>query len=93
MSAINPEYFKNKKTYPYVFVTIAMILFDYSITEGIRRCFISYVVIFLISYFVELIDYFLHNDEENRLEWQTGFIAEIISILFLIYFFVPKNRN
>jgi xanthine/uracil/vitamin C permease (AzgA family) len=93
MSTINPENFQKKKTYLSAFVTIATISFDYSISKGIRHCFISYVVIFLIVYFVELIDYFLHKEEKSKPEWQIGFIAEIISVLFLIYFFVSTNWN
>ena len=79
------------------FLTIAVMVLAYSITKGIGVGMISYTVLSSLSYLVELVKYSILKKkatEENPVEkpkWEVSIVAIIITVLFLIYFFVPTS--
>ncbi len=74
------------------FLTIAMMPLAYSITDGIGFGLISYVVIDVISYLVNLIKYSCSKKEDKvKPVWDLHVITIIIVVLFLVYFFVPTT--
>ena len=79
------------------FLTIAIMVLSYSITKGIGIGMISYTVLASVSYLIELIKYSIVKKsatEENPVEkpkWEVSIVAIVITVLFLIYFFVPAS--
>ena len=73
------------------FLTIAMMPLAYSITDGIGFGILSYVIIDLVIYVVELIKYALTKNKENAVKpvWDLHVVTLIVAALFLVYFFVP----
>ncbi len=68
------------------FLTIAVMVLSYSITKGIGIGLISYTVISAIEYLVELIKSSVKKTEKPR--WSVSIVAIVVTILFLVYFFV-----
>lgn len=74
------------------FLTIAMMPFGYSITDGIGLGIISYVIIDVCEYLIKLIAYACSKKEGKvKPVWDLHVVTIIITVLFLIYFFVPTS--
>ena len=71
------------------FLTIAVMVLSYSITKGIGVGLLSYTVMSIIAYFAELIVSAVKKVEKP--EWNVSVVAIVVSILFVIYFFVPVS--
>lgn len=80
--------FKNIKYAIPSFLTIVMMPFTYSITAGIGIGLISFVVINLIIYIIDFIKYKFIN-KNNKPILEISLTSLVVTILFLIYFFVP----
>jgi AGZA family xanthine/uracil permease-like MFS transporter len=74
------------------FLTIAMMPFGYSITTGIGLGILSYVLIELCSYLVQLVEYAVSKKEDKvKPTWNLHAVLLIIAALFVVYFFVPVS--
>ena len=73
------------------FLCIIIMPLGYSITKGIGIGILSYVIISILSYIVESIIYAAKKEKkpEDKPVWEISVVTIIISILFIIYFFVP----
>jgi AGZA family xanthine/uracil permease-like MFS transporter len=74
------------------FMTITMMPFTYSITKGIGLGLLSYVVLLLLDWAVDLIVWYFRSrsDPDRPLpKWPIGLITGVIAILFCVYFMVP----
>lgn len=80
--------FTNIKNAVPAFITIIMMVLSYSITNGIGMGIITFTVIDLIIYFVDIIR-FRKGIIKNKPRLETTLITFIIVVLFLIYFLVP----
>lgn len=69
------------------FMTIAMMPFTYSITDGIGIGLLTYVLISLFAYIIDFIKYF--SKKGNKPKWNISIVAIVVSLLFLVYFLVP----
>ncbi len=69
------------------FLTIAMMPFGYSITDGIGLGIVTYVIIDVCEYVIKTIAYAINKKEKPV--WDLHVVTIIIAVLFLIYFFVP----
>ncbi len=79
--------FDNVKQSIPAFVTIITMVLAYSITDGIGMGIISFVVLDLLVYLIDLIKYNSKNGKKPKLE--ITWVTAVIFILFLIYFLVP----
>ncbi len=81
-----------KNTVP-AFLTIAMMPLAYSITTGIGFGLLSYVIIDVVCYLVDLVKYACAKNKETAVKpaWDLHVITIIIAVLFLVYFFVPTT--
>lgn len=76
------------------FLTIVMMPLAYSITGGIGLGIISYVVINAVCYLIELVKYLVvskKGKEAVKPVWSVSLITIVITVFFLIYFFVPTS--
>lgn len=79
------------------FLTIAVMVLSYSITKGIGIGLISYTVMSSLSYLVELIKYAVlkkkaaEGETVEKPKWEVSVVAIIVTVLFLVYFFVPTT--
>lgn len=72
------------------FLTIAMMPFGYSITTGIGLGILSYTIINICSYLVNLVAYACSKKEDKvKPAWDLHIVMLIIAALFIVYFFVP----
>ena len=71
------------------FLTIAVMVLSYSITKGIGIGLISYTAMSAISYVAELIIASVKKTEKPK--WDISVVAIVVSVLFLIFFFVPAK--
>ena len=71
------------------FLTIIMMVLTYSITAGIGIGMIAYTVMSLIEYVVALIKYAI--DKKEKPEFKISVVAIIVTLLFVVYFFVPAT--
>ena len=69
------------------FLTIVVMVLSYSITKGIGVGLLSYTLMSLVAYLVELIKSAITKTE--RPKWSISVVSIIVSILFAVYFFVP----
>ena len=70
------------------FLTIIIMLLSYSITDGMGIGIISFVVIDIVIYVIDLIRY----DKDSGMEkpkLESNLVTFIVFILFLIYFLIP----
>lgn len=72
------------------FLTIAIMPFGYSITDGIGFGILSYVGIELCGYLFGLLAHAIKKDSEKP-TWSLNVVTLIIAVLFLVYFFVPTS--
>ena len=71
------------------FLTMVVMILSYSITKGIGVGLISYTVMSIIAYLVELIISAIKKTEKP--EWKVSIVAIVVSLLFCVYFFVPTT--
>ena len=71
------------------FLTIAVMVLSYSITKGIGIGLLSYTLMSIIFYLVDLIRYAITKKEKPV--WNVSVIAIVVSALFAVYFFVPAT--
>ncbi len=72
------------------FLTIIIMPLAYSITTGIGVGILSFVIISIITYLIDLIKYKACKDGSvEKPEWRISLFTGIVAILFAIYFFVP----
>ena len=71
------------------FLTISVMVLSYSITKGIGVGLISYAVMSIAVYLVELIISAVKKTE--RPKWNVSAVVIIVSLLFAVYFFVPAT--
>ena len=69
------------------FLTVVVMVLSYSITKGIGVGLVSFTVMSALAYVVELIISSVKKTEKPK--WEVSIVAIVVSILFLIYFFVP----
>lgn len=71
------------------FLTIVVMVLSYSITKGIGVGLVSYTVMSSILYLIELIKSAIKKEDKPK--WNISIISIVVSVLFLIYFFVPAT--
>ena len=71
------------------FLTVSVMVLSYSITKGIGIGLLSYTAMSVIAYFAELIVSSVKKTEKPKCD--VSVVAIIVSILFVIYFFVPAS--
>jgi len=71
------------------FLTIAVMVLSYSITKGIGVGLISYTLLSIVTYFIELLIASVKKTEKPR--FNVSVVAIIVTLLFVIYFFVPAT--
>lgn len=69
------------------FLTIVIMVVSYSITKGIGIGMVSYTLMSAIAYLVDLIKYAIKKEEKPV--WNVSVVAIVVTVLFVIYFFVP----
>ncbi|MBQ9755989.1 MAG: NCS2 family permease [Clostridia bacterium] len=79
--------FSDIRTAVPAFLAIAIMPLGYSITKGIGWAILSYVVISVICYVVDIIKYAITKKEKPA--WNVSIVTIIVAVLFIIYFFVP----
>lgn len=70
------------------FLTIVVMVLAYSITKGIGIGLISYTLMSLIAYVIDAIKYAATKKGEAP-KWNVSTVAIVVTVLFLVYFFVP----
>lgn len=83
--------FKNIKNAVPAFLTIVTMLLAYSITKGIGVGVISYVLINVVVYLVDLIKYGINKENAVKPKWELSVVILVVFALFLVYFFVPTE--
>ena len=71
------------------FLTIVVMVLSYSITVGIGMGLLSYTVMSVIAYVIDLVRYAIKKQEKPV--WNVSVVAIVISLLFVVYFFVPAT--
>lgn len=71
------------------FLTIVVMVLSYSITKGIGVGLISYTLMTLGAYIIDLVMYAFKKKEKPV--WNVSVVAIIVTVLFCIYFFVPAT--
>lgn len=79
--------FENVKNAVPAFVTIITMVLAYSITDGIGMGIITFVVLDIIIYIIDLVRY--GNDKGGKPHLEMTWVTLVIFVLFLIYFLVP----
>lgn len=82
--------FKDTKTIVPAFLTMVMMPFAYSITDGIGIGVISYVIIAFIIWIIDFIQY-KRGKKEEAPKLDISIVLLVVFILFLIYFLVPTS--
>lgn len=83
--------FRNIKNAVPAFLTIVTMLLAYSITKGIGVGVISYVLINVVTYLVDLVKYSLNKEKAEKPKWELSVVILVVFALFLVYFFVPTE--
>ena len=76
------------------FLTIVVMLLSYSITEGIGVGMISFTLMSAVAYVLDAIKYAAtkkKNPEAVKPKWDISVVALIVTVLFIVYFFVPAD--
>ena len=74
---------------PSAFLTISVMVLSYSITKGIGIGLLSYTAMSVIAYLAELVVSAVNKTDKPQ--WKISVVAIVVSILFVIYFFVPVS--
>ena len=83
--------FKNPINATSAFLTIVVMLLSYSITTGIGVGLLSYTLMSIVAFIIEAIKYAITKKEKPT--WSVSAVAIVVSLLFCLYFFVPKNLS
>ena len=70
------------------FLTIVVMVLSYSITKGIGIGMISFTIMSSIAYAIDAIRY-SGNKKGEAPKWEVSVVALVVTVLFLVYFFVP----
>jgi AGZA family xanthine/uracil permease-like MFS transporter len=93
MSNVKNIDFSDVRTAVPAFLTIIIMPLAYSITDGIGIGMISYVIINIICYVVDIIKYQVAkkkgNTEVEKPVWNISIVLGVVTVLFLLYFFLP----
>ena len=82
--------FSDVRTAVPAFLAIAIMPLGYSITKGIGMAILSYVIISVLAYLVDLVKYAACKQEnKEKPEWKVSIVTIVIALLFVVYFFVP----
>ena len=82
--------FSDVRTAVPAFLAIAIMPLGYSITKGIGMAILSYVIIGVLAYLVDLVKYAACKQEnKEKPEWKVSIVTIVIALLFVVYFFVP----
>ena len=77
------------------FLTMSVMVLSYSITKGIGIGLISYSLMYAIDYLVGLVKYLIAKkngaESAEKPQWNVSVVALVVTVLFVIYFFVPAN--
>lgn len=73
------------------FLTIIMMVLTYSITKGIGIGIISYVLINLVCYVVDIIRYAFGKEKVEKPKFEISIVCLVVFVLFLVYFLVPTT--
>lgn len=71
------------------FLTVSIMVLSYSITTGIGVGMLAYTVMSLVAYLIDLIGAAIKKTE--RPKWNVSIVTIIVSVFFVIYFFVPAT--
>ncbi len=71
------------------FLTIAVMVLSYSITKGIGIGIVTYTVLSLLTYVINLICYDCNKEKFEKPAFNVHIVTLVITALFLVYFFVP----
>ena len=71
------------------FLTIIVMVLSYSITKGIGVGLISYTVMSILAYVVEMIIAAVKKTEKPQ--WNVSIVAIVVALLFCVYFFIPAT--
>ena len=71
------------------FLTVTVMVLSYSITKGIGIGLLSYTVMSVIAYLVDFIKAAVNKTEKPK--WDISLVTIIVSLLFVVYFFVPAS--
>lgn len=94
MSNVKNIDFTNLKIAVPAFLTIIMMPLAYSITDGIGIGMISYVIINLFCYAVDMIKYAAVKNKDAaavKPKFNISVVLLIITVLFVLYFFLPAK--
>ncbi len=94
MSNVKNIDFHDLRTAVPAFLTIILMPLSYSITDGIGMGMISFVVINIICYVVDIIKYAVVKKKDAaavKPKWNISVVLGIITIFFLLYFFLPSS--
>ena len=80
--------FSNSINAASAFLTVSVMVLSYSITKGIGVGMVSYTLMSVAAYLVELVKYAI--TKKNKPEFKVSIVAIIVSLLFCVYFFVPS---
>jgi AGZA family xanthine/uracil permease-like MFS transporter len=90
MKNINQIDFNNIPQDLPAFFTIIAMPFTYSITKGIGWGILSYIIISIICYVIDIVDYNkIENFNKLKPQWPVSIVTAIIGIFFILYFFIP----
>ncbi len=70
------------------FLTIAVMVLSYSITKGIGMGIVTYTVMSVLAYVAGLIKY-AFNKKSEKPKFNVHAVTIVVTLLFLVYFFVP----
>ena len=71
------------------FLTIIVMVLSYSITKGIGIGLLSYTLMTVCDYLVQLVVALVKKTEKP--EWNVSVVSIVVSALFVLYFFVPAT--
>ncbi len=71
------------------FLTISIMVLSYSITKGIGFGIVCYTVLSVAAYLINLIKYACNKQKYEKPVWDVHVVSIIVTLLFLVYFFVP----
>ena len=71
------------------FLTIIVMVLSYSITKGIGMGLLSYTLMSVAEYLVQLVIASVKGTEKPK--WNVSLVSIIVSTLFVVYFFVPAT--
>ncbi len=71
------------------FLTIAVMVLSYSITKGIGMGIVSYTIMSLVAYVVNVIRHAVNKEKYEKPTFDVHVVTLIVTALFLVYFFVP----